>query len=174
MDRLRRWLPHFPYASLTLAGRNAPVVVLKARGEELAPALLEALDQDLALDDPTQVLSYQDSRKEVAKRARVKATSSAVRLAGETKAAEWLADMMVQGHRCRCPPLAACPLTQPPAGQAARGKVICNCFDVAEDDILAAFRNGDSLESLQARTRCGTNCGSCVPELKRLAQSVKH
>jgi hypothetical protein len=64
------------YASLTLAGRAAPVVVLKARGEELAPALLEALDRDLALDDPTQVLSYQDSRKDVAKRAWSKAIPS--------------------------------------------------------------------------------------------------
>jgi hypothetical protein len=58
----------FPYASLTLAGRGAGGRA-EGRGEELAPALLEALDQDLALDDPTQVLSYQDSRKEVAKRA---------------------------------------------------------------------------------------------------------
>jgi len=82
---------------------------------------------------------------------------------------------MVQGHSAAAVrPWLLAPLTQPPAGQAARGKVICNCFDVAEDDILAAFLNGDSLESLQARTRCGTNCGSCVPELKRLAQSVKH
>ena len=176
MDKLRRWLPHFPYASLTLSGRNSPVVVLKARGEELAPALLEALDRDLALDDPTQVLSYQDSRKDVAKRALVTGDSlSAVRLAGETKAAEWLADMMVQGHSAAAVrPWLLAPLTQPPAGQAARGKVICNCFDVAEDDILAAFRNGESLEALQTRTKCGTNCGSCLPELKRLGQSVKH
>jgi assimilatory nitrate reductase catalytic subunit len=64
------------------------------------------------------------------------------------------------------------PLTQPPAGQAARGKVICNCFDVAEDDILAAFRGGETLDALQTRTKCGTNCGSCVPELKRLQHGV--
>ncbi len=176
MDRLRRWLPHFPYASLTLAGRGSPVVVLKARGEELAPALLEALDRELSLDNPTRVLSYQDSRKDVAKRALVEGDSlAAVRLAGETKAAEWLADMMVQGHSAAAVrPWLLAPLTQPPAGQAARGKVICNCFDVAEDDILAAFRAGESLDALQTRTHCGTNCGSCVPELKRLAQSVGH
>ena len=71
MDRLRQWLPHFPYASLTLSGRNSPVVVLKARGEELSPELIEALDREIALDDPTRVLSYQDSRKDVAKRAGV-------------------------------------------------------------------------------------------------------
>ena len=176
LQQLRRWLPHFPYASLTLAGRNAPVVVLKARGEELAPALIEALDRELSLDDPTKVLSYQDSRKDVAKRALVEGDSlAAVRLAGETKAADWLADMMVQGHSAAAVrPWLLAPLTQPPAGQAARGKVICNCFDVAEDDILAAFRGGESLDALQARTKCGTNCGSCVPELKRLKQSVAH
>ena len=176
MAKLRQWLPHFPYASLTLAGRGAPVVVLKARGEELPPEVLAALDRDLALDDPTQVLSYQDSRKDVAKRALVSGDSlTAVRLAGETKAADWLADMMVQGHSAAAVrPWLLAPLLQPPAGQAARGKVICNCFDVAEDDILTAFRAGDSLEVLQARTKCGTNCGSCVPELKRLQQSVKN
>ncbi|MCK6373498.1 MAG: molybdopterin-dependent oxidoreductase [Zoogloea sp.] len=176
MDRLRQWLPHFPYASLTLAGRNSPVVVLKARGEELAPELIEALDRDVALDDPTRVLSYDDSRKGVAKRALVEGDSlTAVRLAGETRAADWLADMMVQGHSAAAVrPWLLAPLTQPPAGQAARGKVICNCFDVAEDDILAAFRAGESLDCLQARTKCGTNCGSCVPELKRLRQSVSN
>lgn len=176
MDRLRRWLPHFPYASLTLAGRNAPVVVLKAQGDELAPQLMEALDRDLALDDPTKVLSYQDTRRDVAKRALVEGDSlAAVRLAGETRAADWLADMMVQGHSAAAVrPWLLAPLTQPPAGQSARGKVICNCFDVAEEDIATAFRNGETLDALQARTRCGTNCGSCVPELKRLAQASKH
>jgi len=176
MARLRQWLPRFPYASLTLAGRSAPVVVLKARGDDLAPELIEALDRDLSLDDPTQVLSYQDSRRDIAKRARVDGDSlSAVRLAGETKAAEWLADLMVQGHSAAAlRPWLLAPLTQPPAGQSARGKVICNCFDVAEDEIVAAFQAGESLDDLQARTRCGTNCGSCVPELKRLRQSVNH
>jgi len=43
---------------------------------------------------------------------------------------------------------------------------------VAESDIVAAFKAGENLEALQARTRCGTNCGSCLPELKRLAAGV--
>jgi len=175
LGRLRQWLPHFSYASLTLAGRTAPIVVLKARGDELAPELLERLDRELELDDPARVLSYQDSRKNIAKRARVEGDSlAAVRLAGETKAAEWLADMMVQGHSAAAVrPWLLAPLTQPPAGQAARGKVVCNCFDVAEDDILEAFKAGETLDSLQSRTRCGTNCGSCVPELKRLQHDTR-
>ncbi|MCE1186881.1 MAG: molybdopterin-dependent oxidoreductase, partial [Rhodocyclales bacterium] len=175
MQRLRQWLPQFEYASLTLAGRNNPVVVLKAQANEMPAEVLEALDRELALDDPTRVLSYQDSRRSVAKRALVEGDSlSAVRLAGETRAAEWLTDMMVQGHSAAAVrPWLLAPLTQPPAGQSARGKVICNCFDIAEDTIRAAFQSGESLELLQARTKCGTNCGSCVPELKRIQGSCK-
>ena len=74
----------------------------------------------------------------------------------------------------RARPWLLAPLTQPPAGQSARGKVICNCFDIAEDTIRAAFQSGESLELLQARTKCGTNCGSCVPELKRIQGSCKN
>ena len=30
----------------------------------------------------------------------------------------------------------------------------------------------ERLASLQGQLRCGTNCGSCVPELKRMARAV--
>ncbi|NTV12045.1 MAG: nitrate reductase, partial [Zoogloea sp.] len=175
MARLRTWMQRFPYASLTLAGRDAPVVVLKARGDELTPELLAELDHDLVLDDPARVLSYQDRRRDIAKRALVEGDIlTGVRLAGETRATGWLTDLMVRSQPAGpVRPWLFAPLTQPPAGEQTRGKVVCNCFDVAEDDILKAFHAGESLDALQARTRCGTNCGSCLPELKRLAASVK-
>jgi assimilatory nitrate reductase catalytic subunit len=50
----------------------------------------------------------------------------------------------------------------------ARGRVVCSCNNVAEADILAAVAAGAGLETLQETLRCGTGCGSCVPELKRL------
>jgi assimilatory nitrate reductase catalytic subunit len=170
MERLRPMLSTFPYASLTLAGRDNPVVVLKARAETLDPQLLASLDHELGLDDPTRALSYKDSRRDIAKQALVENDRvTAVRLAGEAQASEWLADMMVRGDSAApVRPWLLAPVTQPPAGKVMRGKVVCNCFDVSEDDILAAFRAGEGLEQLQARTKCGTNCGSCVPELKRL------
>jgi assimilatory nitrate reductase catalytic subunit len=171
MERLRPLMAQFPYASLTLAGREAPVVVFKARGAAGRREVLDTIDHEFGLDDPTRVLSYQDSRREIAKQALVVADRLiAVRLAGEARATEWLADLMVRGESAA--PVRQwllAPVTQPPAGKVMRGKVVCNCFDVSEDDILAAFRGGDSLDQLQARTRCGTNCGSCLPELKRLA-----
>ena len=50
---------------------------------------------------------------------------------------------------------------------AARGRTLCNCFDVAESDIDAFASASKSLAELQAKLRCGTNCGSCLPELRR-------
>ncbi|MHB8760154.1 MAG: (2Fe-2S)-binding protein, partial [Thiobacillus sp.] len=58
----------------------------------------------------------------------------------------------------------------PPAGGPVRGRVICNCFDVAEAEIVAAAAAGAGadLGALQSALKCGTECGSCLPELKRL------
>jgi assimilatory nitrate reductase catalytic subunit len=50
---------------------------------------------------------------------------------------------------------------------AARGRTLCNCFGVAESEIDAFAAASKSLAELQAKLRCGTNCGSCLPELRR-------
>jgi assimilatory nitrate reductase catalytic subunit len=53
--------------------------------------------------------------------------------------------------------------------QAAQGAMICSCFQVSETQIRTAIGAGcrDSA-ALGAQLRCGTNCGSCIPELNRL------
>ncbi len=171
MAKLREQLADLPYASLTLTGRDTPVVMLQSRVAENEPELIAAIDAAFSLDDPSQTLSYQDSRRDIGKRARIDGdTLVAVRLVGETRAAEWLAQLMIVGASAA--PMRRwllAPVTQPPEGGPTRGKVICNCFDIAEHTIKAAFDAGESLEQLQARTKCGTNCGSCLPELKRIA-----
>ncbi|CAG0979577.1 partial Nitrate reductase, partial [Rhodocyclaceae bacterium] len=57
------------------------------------------------------------------------------------------------------------------AGGPARGRVVCNCFDVSEDEIRADLAAGLDLPAIQERRKCGTSCGSCLPELKRIAGS---
>jgi assimilatory nitrate reductase catalytic subunit len=54
------------------------------------------------------------------------------------------------------------------ARAAVRGRTLCNCFDVAEADIVSAIAAGATLAKVQKDLKCGTNCGSCVPELRRL------
>ena len=48
-------------------------------------------------------------------------------------------------------------------------RIICSCFRVSEERIRGAIAGGaNSVESLGKELRCGTNCGSCIPELKQL------
>jgi assimilatory nitrate reductase catalytic subunit len=57
----------------------------------------------------------------------------------------------------------------PPKGQADAGRQVCACFGVGEGAILGAIRSGcASVEALGQRLKAGSNCGSCVPELKAL------
>lgn len=49
------------------------------------------------------------------------------------------------------------------------GRIICSCFRVSEEQISVAINYGArSTEALGKALRCGTNCGSCIPELKQL------
>ncbi|MDP2572461.1 molybdopterin-dependent oxidoreductase [Vibrio penaeicida] len=56
-----------------------------------------------------------------------------------------------------------------------RGTLVCSCFRVSDIQIQQAIEqhNIQSLHQLQAVLKCGTNCGSCIPELNNaLEQNV--
>jgi assimilatory nitrate reductase catalytic subunit len=56
-----------------------------------------------------------------------------------------------------------------PLGAADPGPVVCACFQVGRKRIEGAVAEGAcSVAEIGVATRAGTNCGSCVPELKRL------
>ncbi len=49
------------------------------------------------------------------------------------------------------------------------GRVVCACFGVGENALRRAIAAGQSsVEALGLSLKAGTNCGSCVPELKAL------
>ena len=54
-------------------------------------------------------------------------------------------------------------------GAAAGGPTVCACHGVGRGAITAAIAGGCATsEAVGAATRAGTNCGSCVPEIRRL------
>ncbi len=54
-------------------------------------------------------------------------------------------------------------------GLASTGPIVCACFGVGRNTILDAIAAGaHSAAEIGARLKAGTNCGSCIPELKRL------
>lgn len=53
--------------------------------------------------------------------------------------------------------------------EVPRGRIICSCFSVGERAIGDAIASGcHTPAELGAKLKCGTNCGSCIPELKAL------
>lgn len=56
-----------------------------------------------------------------------------------------------------------------PAGQVDTGPRICACHGVGLNIIKEAIKNGaTTVEQIGELTKAGTNCGSCIPELKQL------
>ncbi|HEU4708654.1 MAG TPA: molybdopterin-dependent oxidoreductase [Methylophilaceae bacterium] len=173
LQQLRKLLPHFEYASCALFGREPGVVILRA-AHSMAPSeqLIGELDALLGMADDIPMLHYNDTRRGISKRIMVEGDGVVgVRLVGETLATEWLKQVMTQGRFTdELRRWALAPVSAPPTGHHSRGRVICNCLDVSENEIIENIEIGADFITLQAKLKCGTECGSCVPELKRLVK----
>ena len=53
---------------------------------------------------------------------------------------------------------------------AGESRMICSCFRVNEKQIVDAIQEQGitELSGLQSLLRCGTNCGTCVVEIKKI------
>ncbi len=170
MAALRPWLARFGHASLTLTGRERPVVVLRIAHD--APVAIEALARLDALFgcDGEDSLAFRDRARGIDKRARIHGGRlQAIRLINETAGFDWLVEAIVADQAADpLRPWLFAPIARPPAAVPAAGRTVCNCFGVGETEIRDAIAGGADLESLQASLKCGTSCGSCLPELRRL------
>jgi assimilatory nitrate reductase catalytic subunit len=69
------------------------------------------------------------------------------------------------------------PGSTPPVPVVSRGTAVCTCFDVTDTAITTQLAQctgtaPERLQLLQQSLKCGTNCGSCVPEIKRIIRSA--
>ena len=62
-----------------------------------------------------------------------------------------------------------------PEGGADHGPLVCACFGVGRNQICGAVASGSaaSVEEIGAALKAGTNCGSCLPEIRRLVAETK-
>ena len=160
------------FAASTLAGREAPIVRLEiAHSARPAGETIAALDALFGLANEADLLLYRDAKRGVEKRALFEGEHlAAVRFENELQSAGWVQDAMLGGSSAiELRAALFAPLPVRPGGFAPRGKVVCSCLDVSELIIKEGFLRGESLGEVQARLKCGTSCGSCLPELKRLA-----
>jgi assimilatory nitrate reductase catalytic subunit len=142
-------------------------------------ALLYGIEQHLALNDSNS-LRYVDGKRSQLRSIRLQHTQlDAFLLAGDTSAQSWLkallqtqAPTQAYGRRLLMTG------SQPPVPLVDAGPTVCSCLGVKEVAIRHHLQisPGDSaqrLASLQDSLKCGTQCGSCVPELRRLIQRTE-
>jgi assimilatory nitrate reductase catalytic subunit len=171
-------LPNEVFASTTLIGNEKPGVVLRlACADAPDRPTIEQIDRVLGVTG-LSTLAYDDARQNISRRVKVEeGRLIGVRLAGDLASEAWMRDFFLSGasvielrQRLLAGSAAA------PEGFKARGKVVCNCFNVSEREIVEFCANAKSAShtaaskfaALQAEKKCGTNCGSCIPELKRM------
>ena len=171
-EALRPLFEDFAYASLTPTGRERPALLIRAASAVAPkPELLAQIDRLLGLNQGP-VLAYDDPRRAVGKRVRIEdGRIVSIRLAGETAASEWLRSLWLDGQAdADLRRWLLAPVSAPPGNAAAntRGKTLCNCLNVSEGAVCAGIARGLDLDGLKQELKCGTSCGSCVPEIKRL------
>ena len=174
-DAVRTHAATLDYASVVLIGRERAGVFLRAAAAApMSAADLAGLDRLFALDG-ADVVRYDDRKRGIGRRIRV-ATGrlQAVRLSGDVAAEGWLRELLAAGDDvARLGSLLLLPSADAPRGHRSRGRIVCNCCDVSENEIAETLATlagpaAAALAALQAERRCGTQCGSCVPELKRM------
>jgi assimilatory nitrate reductase catalytic subunit len=176
---LRPYMKRFAYGSCTLFGRDKTGVLFRAADDyPAAPELVREIETRFGIEGAA-VLRYDDARRGNARHILVNdGKLAAVALCGDTSAERWLKDYLENEQ-----PVAALgrlllmPSNQAPQGFKARGRIVCNCYNVSESEIAEKLSGHDwinagapaaVLSSLQGQLKCGTNCGSCVPELKKI------
>ena len=175
MQRARAALPRFAYATLNLYGRGSPLVVFRAAlAEAISTELLAEMDILFGLDGEEGAIVFADASRRIAKKAiSIDGRLQGIRLAGETLAQTWLKKAMAEDELdASLIRFALAPSAKPPVTMAPRN-IICKCADVSDVQINKALAAGADFPQLQEKLKCGTFCGSCVPDIKRMVAESK-
>ena len=192
-EQLRALMRRFPFAACVPFSGNAPLehaatrersgVLFRAASHEAPPdELLQQIEQLLGLAG-AESLRYVDRRRGQRRTIRVHREGADLRieallLAGDTRAEAWLKSLLMQQAPAQAyGRLLLAPGAKAPLAVPQPGKQVCSCFGVeaaAIEQHLAGCAGSaeERLASVQQALRCGTNCGSCVPELKRMVRGV--
>ena len=161
-----------------------------AHHEPVADTVLQAIEALLGLDS-AEVLRYRDVRRGQRRSIRLTEEDSqtaldAFLLAGDTRAQQWMSPLLREHLPAHAYGRALLmPGATPPMPVVSRGKPVCTCLNVTDLAIAEhlaqctgpnatpdAHTPAGALASLQATLHCGTQCGSCVPQLQRLVRAA--
>ena len=164
-------------------GRERMGVLLRAAAHEPPPdAVIERIEALIGLAT-ADTLRYADQKRGQRRAARLVRHGSAtmleaIVLAGDTSAEGWLKTLLQEELPAQSyGRLLLVPGAKAPVAVQSRGKPVCTCLNVTDAAITTELAqchgtDADRLAQLQGKLRCGTNCGSCLPELKRMVRST--
>ena len=177
---------------LSEAKRQRTGVLFRAAGFEAPPeGTLEKIETILGLGG-ADVLRYADKKKGQHRTAHLVRDGTQARLdgfvlAGDVSAQAWIKTLLQDDLPAQAyGRLLLLPGAKPPGALPSRGKPVCSCLSVTDSEIGACLKDiadapggagylasdEERLLALQDKLKCGTNCGSCVPEIKRIIQTA--
>jgi assimilatory nitrate reductase catalytic subunit len=181
-EALRPLMAGFAFAACVPFGRDRSGVLFRAAANDPAPAeLVQRVESILGLAE-SDALHYADPRRGQRRSMRLARSGTQTRLdgfllAGDIRAEAWIKALLIDGLPAQSyGRLLLAPGAKPPVAVQPRGRQVCSCLDIGQaqiDETLARCEGppDDMLAQLQSRLKCGTQCGSCIPELKRLVRS---
>ena len=189
-EQLKTLMGSFAFASCTPFGRERSGLLFRAAAYD-APddAVLAKVEALLGLGG-ADVLRYADKKRGQRRAVQLRPAGgtndngnsvqtrlNAFLLAGDTSAQSWITTLLQDELPAQAyGRMLLVPSAKAPVAVQARGKQICTCFNIAETDIATQLNqckgNEDQrLAQLQTALKCGTNCGSCLPEIKRMVRT---
>ncbi|MDR6451780.1 nitrate reductase [Variovorax paradoxus] len=186
---LKPMMAMFPFATCVPFSGNTP-------GEERSGILFRAAAHDAPADETidriegllglrgSDALRYADRRRgqrrvaRLVRRADGNAGLEAFLLGGDTSAEAWIGTLLREEIPAQTyGRLLLSPGARAPVAVQSRGHPVCTCFNVTDLAIQAELGRctgtpDERLAALQGALKCGTNCGSCLPELKRMVRAT--
>lgn len=186
---LKPLMAMFPFAACVPFSGNMP-------GEERSGILFRAAAHDTPDDSvvdriegllglgASDALRYADRRRgqrrvaRLVRRADGNAGLEAFLLGGDTSAEAWIGTLLREEIPAQTyGRLLLSPGARAPVAVQSRGQTVCTCFNVTDLAIQSELGRcsgtpEERLASLQGALKCGTNCGSCLPELKRMVRAT--
>ena len=134
---------------------------------------MQALDAALSLATGADTLEYRDVRRGLLKRVAWRNAGGEPFIDGllwsdRQAGGESLLRTALAGSAWRGPRLAAFSAR----AEVARDPVVCVCRQVTASAIRAQVRSGADVPALKQKLGCGSVCGSCLPQLTRLAREA--
>ena len=185
-EQLRTLMARFAFAACVPFGHERSGVLFRAAAYEAPSAeWVDEIERLLGLSATSadKPLRYDDRRRGQRRTMRLTRQGADSRLegfvlAGDSSAESWIKALLQDELPAQSyGRLLLVPGAKPPVAVRPTGRQVCSCFNVSEPRIREQLMHcrgteDQRLAELQQSLKCGTNCGSCVPELKRLVRAA--